>query len=30
VERRRERRYVYYRLSRRGSQLLTLFADDVG
>jgi DNA-binding transcriptional ArsR family regulator len=30
VERRRERRYVYYRLSRRGSQLLALFADDVG
>lgn len=30
VERSRERHHVYYRLSRRGSQLLTLFMDDVG
>jgi DNA-binding transcriptional ArsR family regulator len=30
VERSRERRHVYYRLSRRGSQLLALFLDDVG
>jgi DNA-binding transcriptional ArsR family regulator len=28
VERSRERRHVYYRLSRRGSQLLALFVDD--
>jgi DNA-binding transcriptional ArsR family regulator len=28
VERSRERRYVYYRLSRRGSQLLALFEHD--
>jgi DNA-binding transcriptional ArsR family regulator len=30
VERSRERRHVYYRLSRRGGQLLALFMDDVG
>jgi DNA-binding transcriptional ArsR family regulator len=29
VERSRDRRYVYYRLSRRGSQLLALFVDEV-